>query len=439
MALGMGLGLVKKRAAVASFDPTSLDWVGLYDHESARYQDTAGTTPVSADAQDVKRWDDRNGSLNITEATNNPASLTVSGTPVVSFVRDPNDYLGASWSPGTLTDFSVHAICKRQNNNFNSLSTFNSPGGTTVLGVPWTTGVIKFGNPAQFTSEWLVYGSSQYHHIAVTREGTDLKFYIDGALVEESTYSATLTPNLIRLGASSASGGGLDVAMFGVSTSVHTPEEIASIHAHYRSEMAAFAAQSVGCIWMSNSLGTPSFAGVTSGIVQKVHGDGNDYTTSVNDVWNGSVGGKTTPEMLADWEMRISPLIDIPSQAVVVIWEGTNDINQNAVTGDEAADNLFDLCDAIKTAHPTVKIVLVTVIDRTGLTRSDIDDCNDALIAGWASHADALADLTSVTNISGDGAAENLTYFVDGTHLTDPGNELAAPVIGAAVESALAS
>ncbi|TWT30702.1 hypothetical protein Enr8_42250 [Blastopirellula retiformator] len=430
----MGVGLTKKRSGTA-FDPLSLSGLAcLCDDQSVRATQADGTVPVTADGQYVRYWQDRSGNDRSPNATGFfPSSLTIGTTPAIRFGGIHR--LSADWTPGDLNDFSTHWLAKSTRVNWNAgLNLRNTSTSATAAHYPDVLDRMRFGTS---NNGHLRYTSGVEPHLfSVVRESEVIKFYFDGILFHTAANTDTVTPQTIRFPQEPSSGTGQwDLLMLAVATAAHSQADITSMVSYYRAQMDAYARPAVGAIWLSNSLGTAIYTITTGSLPYLVQLE----TTGVDDVTNYSLTGKKTPEMIADFDEVATKLIAIPEQAVVVVFEGTNDIRVNGISGATAAANLFSLCDTIRAAHPAAKIVLVTLIDRYDVDHSILTACNDILKADWPDHADALADLTGIAAVSAENAASDPTNFVDGIHLSEIGQLTITGTIAAAIESALAS
>lgn len=100
--LSLGLSLTNSSGATA-FSPISLSPAAWYDPSdlSTLWQDTAGTTPVTADGQSVARMDDKSGNgYHLTQATaaNRPLYKVSGGVSWLEF-DGSNDFLSVASAP----------------------------------------------------------------------------------------------------------------------------------------------------------------------------------------------------------------------------------------------------------------------------------------------------------------------------------------------------
>lgn len=152
----------------------------------------------------------------------------------------------------------------------------------------------------------------------------------------------------------------------------------------------------------------------------------------------------SNPNLLADDPAKLDGLPTGRTKAVLVVQVGTNDL----ALGRSAAQVLADLwtyCDARRAAG--WKVIVCTLTDRTdgavsaGQVAFDTKRAtvNAGIAAGWASHADGLADLAGNALLGANGASANVTYFnVDKVHFTAATySGIVLPLVQAAVGALL--
>ncbi len=431
--------------SASGFNPTSLPGLQfLFDHLSERRANADGSGAlVTTDGTSFKWWQDRSGNGNhVSRASGTAPTLKLNGTDRrTSFV--PSQALSAAWSPGTITDFSLHALVRRTSDSTGLLATFLGTGGTSYFGFPWTTDVVNaFGSSTG--SSW--GGKHNYAmYLCWVREGTSLRLYVNGNHVHTLTNSTTFTPDIIQLGRySTTSYTSIDVASIALAASAHTQGHISGYYNWLRSEFPSeFGLSSNLLLYACNSLGTGLYSGVGSGLMPKVHAGG--FAPSFTNWINGSVGGKTTTQMRADYLTRLVPMISATTGKIVVfLWEGSNDMVLNAMTGAQAAANMFAHVQEWQAVSPNVRVVVAPVIDRgdfpTGWSTKKAD-YNGAIrdSGNISAYGYTLADTATVAEVTDDGANANATYYANNAHLNGAGNDLVKSIIGAAVEAALAA
>lgn len=159
-----------------------------------------------------------------------------------------------------------------------------------------------------------------------------------------------------------------------------------------------------------------------------------------------SLGGKKTTTMTTDFPTVIQPFYNAGlSDNIYGAWEVTNDFNFNGNTATSLSD-YWTLCDTAKADGFTV--IAFTMLARdyvgndAGLSQTvfnlGMDTINQGIRADYALHADYLIDITDInlwkdrSSYGSDAAyntaiastVANLTYFTDGTHLTNTGYDI---------------
>lgn len=121
--------------------------------------------------------------------------------------------------------------------------------------------------------------------------------------------------------------------------------------------------------------------------------------------------------------------------SIAVLWEVTNHLKSGASTS-TALSTYWAWCDQVRAEG--YKVVAMTILPRSegdiypGF-ETDRQTVNAGIVAGWSSHADALADVGNDSTIGAPGASNNATYYVDKTHMTEAGQAIAANIITAAI------
>jgi lysophospholipase L1-like esterase len=152
------------------------------------------------------------------------------------------------------------------------------------------------------------------------------------------------------------------------------------------------------------------------------------------------VPGQTTPMMAADAADEVDPLARGREPAVLVVWEGTNDLMYGSDPPLDAAAayrHLASYCRARQRAGYAV--VVLTVLPREGSAPFEAAraELNARLRAGWRGFADGLADVAADPAL-GEAAAEfDRAYYRDTVHLTAAGYGRAARLVAEAVRSLL--
>jgi lysophospholipase L1-like esterase len=128
---------------------------------------------------------------------------------------------------------------------------------------------------------------------------------------------------------------------------------------------------------------------------------------------------------------------------ILLVAAGTNDL-ANANNLSDLLDRYYSLLDSARATG--WKTVACTILPRSNpgmvagvqgfeAARSTF---NADLVANWASHADALADVAAINGMGAAGDSDNTTYYAaDKVHPTAAGHALLAPVYQAAITSQL--
>lgn len=181
----------------AAFLPTDLGtnlrlWV---KKDGTRYQDSARTSLVTAATQPVGSWTDESTSAyHIFQATSGTRPLERAGrdgavfdgskvmtTPALTAFGG-DFYVGLVLTPATLAAGYVRFIERE------------GSGAGIYIGTAGGSDVVAFVNGAASPSTALSAGAK--HSLALTRVGTTAKLYVDGALAQTWTVSATAVPDL---------------------------------------------------------------------------------------------------------------------------------------------------------------------------------------------------------------------------------------------------
>lgn len=155
--------------------------------------------------------------------------------------------------------------------------------------------------------------------------------------------------------------------------------------------------------------------------------------TATDPNWNAvllAINGNPTTTINNDFTTQVAPHID--SGDVVAIFEITNDLSVNGLTGQQAYDQLVEFSDSVD-AHGGLCVV-VTFIARNGSSdASDLFDrgqaCNTLIMAD-TTHFYRKTDLGSTATNNEKTDANNTTYFQsDKIHKTTTGTDTDATFI----------
>lgn len=143
-----------------------------------------------------------------------------------------------------------------------------------------------------------------------------------------------------------------------------------------------------------------------------------------------SINGNPTTTMNANFDTLTAPFIR-PND-VVLLWEITNDLSVNGLTGAQAYDQVVIYCGKVRALGG--KVAVGTFIARNHTAdASDLftrgQDCNTLLRANWASFCDLLCDPAVDPVFDEKTDANNTTYYQsDRLHLTTVGSDYIAPL-----------
>lgn len=144
-----------------------------------------------------------------------------------------------------------------------------------------------------------------------------------------------------------------------------------------------------------------------------------------------AIGGQTQTQINANIATKITPFVRRGD--VIVLWEGTNDLSVNALTGAQAYANLVTYANTVRALG--AKLIICTVIARDFTTDAAdlmdrIDDYNELVRANQSSICDALCDLAADPLFDTRADASNTTYYLaDKLHQTQVGQDYIAGLI----------
>jgi lysophospholipase L1-like esterase len=152
------------------------------------------------------------------------------------------------------------------------------------------------------------------------------------------------------------------------------------------------------------------------------------------------VPGQTTPMMAADASTEVDPLARGRRPAVLVVWEGTNDLlygTDPPFDAEAAFAHLASYCRDRRRAG--YRVLVLTVLPREGPEEFERarTALNARLRAGWSDFADGLADVAAERTIGRAGAEFDACYYRDTVHLTPAGYALVAVRVARAVRALL--
>jgi lysophospholipase L1-like esterase len=144
---------------------------------------------------------------------------------------------------------------------------------------------------------------------------------------------------------------------------------------------------------------------------------------------NFGVAGDQVAQISARATSSVIPIYSpTKGKNIVVIWGGTNDLQNTSTSGADIAIAYGNVSQTLRNAG--FKTIICTEIDRasSGL-RSDYNTRKDALnayhLANWTNYADRIVNFANQPLLTNPGAATNTTYFdPDFLHIRDAGYQL---------------
>lgn len=115
------------------------------------------------------------------------------------------------------------------------------------------------------------------------------------------------------------------------------------------------------------------------------------------------------------------------------LWAGTNDLLPYGVSQTYGYYEM--MCKQLR--ERGWKVIAFTTISRATI-ESPVNlkvQYNNLIRANWSDFADILCDVAGNANLGADGAYANLTYFADGIHPTQAGNDIISTMVQACVDS----
>lgn len=156
--------------------------------------------------------------------------------------------------------------------------------------------------------------------------------------------------------------------------------------------------------------------------------EGIDATTIT---YNFGVSGQGIGQMAQDAATQIDPLFNPSLVCVLHALGGTNDLAASNVGGNPAAIYATTRDYHLARRAAGFSTVVYTILPRTGTTNDALfeqkrQELNTLIRNGWQGFASQLADIGADAVIGAAGASTNLTYYTDGTHLTNAGYAIMA-------------
>lgn len=148
-----------------------------------------------------------------------------------------------------------------------------------------------------------------------------------------------------------------------------------------------------------------------------------------------AINGNPTTTMNLNFNTATAPFIK-PND-VVILWEITNDLSVNGLTGAQAYAQVTEYCGKVRALGGKVAVCTFIARNHTAdaadlFTRGQ--DCNTLIRDNWASFCDLVIDLGADSLFDEKTDADNATYYqADKVHLTTVGSDYIAGLISTAM------
>lgn len=189
---------------------------------------------------------------------------------------------------------------------------------------------------------------------------------------------------------------------------------------------------------------SPAIIFIGDSITVGTFGGGNAWTTDVNpDLYGGDIAWTKTNLGIPSATIKNLRHL-VPSYNdyiaydeglnIAMVWAGTNDL----ADGDAVSQTYGyyeSVCKQLRNAG--YKVIATTTISRASIeVPVNLKDQYNLLIrSNWSDFADILADIAGDALLGADGAYANTTYFFDGVHPTQAGNDLISAMVQLCVDS----
>lgn len=361
----------------------------------------------------------------------------------------------------SITDFTLIALAYHTHAGYvlasyqPLLQFYNASGASGgVLQLCWTTQSGIFFNNGNSSARQCIEDLNP-HLIIMTRNSGQLNFYVDGVLCGENTNNSVINStgivynNVLSSSGSTSVAGTMAIMDCVFYTRGINAQEVQNIDEYYKalfSQDYKSSTLTATNLWIynSNSIGAGFYYGNANTPSARTFKLLNDtYSKPITRWYNISKGRITTQQMATDAPKYIDPFwSQCTGQKNLILHEGTNDINLNNVTGQQAYDNLKNYWQARKTAGCN-RVFVATILPRTTMngTQNTARLACNALIRSnaVADGATAIIDFDNDFNPSTANAnlqnAANTTYYLDGVHPTTTGAEEMAKTLSAALNS----
>jgi lysophospholipase L1-like esterase len=415
------------------FDPLSLPGVFAWLPGGQFFQDVGGVTPAIAAAAPVRRWSNSGGPDHPIWASTGISVALESGVPVLSFANASSYLSVALTSTFSATTFSVFGLVRALPNSsgFAALASFSTSGFTSlIVASQWNaTGNFLVGQPSLNTNGTDLLSDCRWHVVGIVRNGTALTFYVDGA----PAFSVILASNPSIPFASLIIGALLNTSPVAGSQHQRIREALCSNAAFSASQVADYSAYLkevnpqllpspvLQAVFVGDSL--TNGAGYVTPIGSYPYLCGS--TSAILDWYNSGYGGYTAVQLSAIVSSWIAPqLRRCPS--IVALWAGSNDLATTSNTAAQVFAAIASLAAALRSAG-AVKIIVLGIMVRNagGTFEARRVELNALLAAGYSAFAEVYLPISDsrLQNFS------DTTYFADGVHLKQVGNQIIADMV----------
>lgn len=148
-----------------------------------------------------------------------------------------------------------------------------------------------------------------------------------------------------------------------------------------------------------------------------------------------AISGRTQTQINASFSTNIAP--NLMEGDIVNIWEGTNDMGVNGLSGADAFTNLLTEIQAVKALGGIVFVGTVAARDMTGdaVDLMDRIDAYNALVrANSGTYGYTVSDIAANALFNARSDASNTTYYkTDKIHMATAGQDICAGILSAPI------
>jgi len=412
---------------------------------------TDGSTQA-VDGDPIKQWNDLStSSANAIQATvgNRPVYKTniINGKPVIRFNGSPQNMITSSFLDSSFdNNFTYFMVASKENGDI-EVSTSNGD-------MNWYTGgqedhfIANTGNlnPDQITG---VPAGNNFSISDPTIEtfkydGTNATLRVSGRQKSVSTTGALGLSGGLTIGSLSSNNFYYhgDIAEIIIYNSVLSDTQIEQIESYLMNKYGIVSSMPPASIPLIIFDGDSMTYGNGST-------DGQNYPfqtqtlLGINATYqNLGVPGQTVLQMDNDADIQIdTEYLSSRTTNIISLFGGTNDIaqdpNQDAIT---TYNRIVSYSQARRAAG--FKVIVNTILPRSeglySISKSEFETTrqtvNNLIRTNWKTFADGISDIASDSNIGQLNDSDNLTYYVDGIHLTNNGYGIIASYVSSAIK-----